>query len=178
MLLVYIFQYFYSISGNTSLNNLWPELCQKDPPKPPEQKEQLTNIGENDGTIVLDNFEYPELDGATVIPKSKHSFTARKHYLPSPILRVLTPTHGIMEPKKMKTVRKFKRTGLISINIYKALQVYMIDFKHKNVFKTMIELIREFTFRTQYQESRSAFAMEQTLVKTIKYQKSRESQQE
>ncbi|XP_076241689.1 uncharacterized protein LOC143183832 [Calliopsis andreniformis] len=110
----------FHISANDNFNDLWPELCPKDPIKPSTYKNQSMNTEENNETIVLDDFEYPKLNDITA--RHKYSIIAKKNQLRTPILRVLIPTHTTMEPKKSRALRKFRRTDKICINLQEALQ--------------------------------------------------------
>lgn len=84
------------------------------------RKKDLANTRENSRPVALDDFEYPELGDATV--KSKNCVALREHRLPSPTLETLVPIQLDVESKTSKSLKRYKRSDRICINLQEALQ--------------------------------------------------------
>nr|XP_012145814.1 PREDICTED: uncharacterized protein LOC100880499 isoform X2 [Megachile rotundata] len=83
----------FLISENGSSSSQWPELDQKNQAKHSVRKKDLS-LRESDRIINLDELEYPEL----------------------------VPMESNAEPKQSKTVKRYRRTDKICINLQEALQ--------------------------------------------------------
>lgn len=115
---------FFSTNGNANYTNLWPELCQNSQAKHSARKRDFVNIDDNRTTLILDNFEYPELSCNT--PVKNKSLVPRGHFLSSPSVQILVPVQTSMEPNKSKSLKRYKRSDRICINLQEALEVFTV----------------------------------------------------
>ncbi|XP_017792929.1 PREDICTED: uncharacterized protein LOC108574797 [Habropoda laboriosa] len=109
----------FHTSGLASASNPWPELCQKNQIKHSARKKDFINIGEN-RIVSLDTLEYPEL-GDTIV-RSRNSVLPKEECLPSCSVQTLVPVQTNIEPKRSKTLKRYKRSDRICINLQEALQ--------------------------------------------------------
>ncbi|XP_076758474.1 uncharacterized protein LOC143427872 [Xylocopa sonorina] len=106
----------YHTSGNINPNDPWPELCQKHEIRRSVcNNNNRPNSGENDAnTVTLDSFEYPEL--RSVVGNGKHSVR------PIRSVQILVPVRSDMEPSRLNSLKRYKRSTKIRINLREALE--------------------------------------------------------
>ncbi|XP_076394713.1 uncharacterized protein LOC100880499 isoform X2 [Megachile rotundata] len=97
----------------------WPELDQKNQAKHSVRKKDLS-LRESDRIINLDELEYPELGEAST--RSRNSIVPKKYCLSNPYIKIIVPMESNAEPKQSKTVKRYRRTDKICINLQEALQ--------------------------------------------------------
>ncbi|CAD1480615.1 unnamed protein product, partial [Heterotrigona itama] len=108
-------------NGNANFRNPWPELCHKNEVKYSPCKRDFINISEDNRFVNLDDLEYPELSGTVV--KNKNPVIQREHCLSRPnSVQILLPMQANMEPKRSKSLKRYKKSDRISINLQEALQ--------------------------------------------------------
>nr|XP_012145815.1 PREDICTED: uncharacterized protein LOC100880499 isoform X3 [Megachile rotundata] len=109
----------FLISENGSSSSQWPELDQKNQAKHSVRKKDLS-LRESDRIINLDELEYPELGEAST--RSRNSIVPKKYCLSNPYIKIIVPMESNAEPKQSKTVKRYRRTDKICINLQEALQ--------------------------------------------------------
>ncbi|XP_034179153.2 uncharacterized protein LOC117603785 [Osmia lignaria lignaria] len=109
----------FHISENGTSDNQWPELDQKNQVKHPTRKKDLA-LKENDKIINLDDVEYPELGETSA--KGRNSVVSRKYCLPNPDIKIIVPMEDNAESKHSKSLKRYKRTDKICINLQEALE--------------------------------------------------------
>lgn len=130
---VYIIRIFFSINGNANSRNPWPELCQKNEVKHSSRKKDFINITDDNRAASLDHSEYPELGSALV--KSKNFVVPRDHCLSRPnSVQIVLPMQTSMESKRSKSLKRYKKSDKICINLQEALQVTVINIMIKWLF--------------------------------------------
>ncbi|KAK1122809.1 hypothetical protein K0M31_009251 [Melipona bicolor] len=108
-------------NGNIDFRNPWLQLCQKSEVKCSPCKRHFVNVSEDNRFVNLDDLEYPELGGTVV--KNKNPVIQKEHCLSRPnSVEVLLPMQTNMEPKRSKSLKRYKKSDRISINLQEALQ--------------------------------------------------------
>lgn len=75
----------------------------------------------------MDDVEYPELGESSA--KGRNTAVSRKYCLPNPDIKIIVPMEDNTESKQSKSLKRYRRTDKICINLQEALEVSITGLK-------------------------------------------------